>query len=126
MRYPHLVLSGHVHSYQRFTVEENDSRGAFEIACVVAGNGGYSKLGKLHKIDGAPPEAPMPLSDTPKLDAYDEDNFGFLRFEVDDKQIVGSYFSAAYEETTTPRPTMMDRFIINLPDRTVTTPHPES
>ena len=53
-RYPHLVLSGHVHNFQRFTVRQS----GFDVPCVVAGNGGYSKLGKLHKIDGQFPEAP--------------------------------------------------------------------
>ena len=35
-RYPHLILSGHVHNYQRFTVHQN----GIDVPCVVAGNGG--------------------------------------------------------------------------------------
>jgi hypothetical protein len=91
-KYPHLILSGHVHNYQRFTVQETGRGGAMQIACVVAGNGGYSKLGKLHKVHGQYPEAPMQVSDTLTLASYDQGNFGFLRFEVTAEQIVGRYF----------------------------------
>lgn len=120
-KYPHLILSGHVHSYQRFTAKENGKNGPFDVTCVVAGNGGYSKLGKLHKIDGSYPEAPMRVSDTLTLEKYDQDNFGFVRFEVTKKQIVGMYFSAPYEETKTPQPKMVDKFAIDLKTKTVTT-----
>jgi acid phosphatase type 7 len=120
-RYPHLVLSGHVHSYQRFTVKENDHGGAFDVTCVVAGNGGYSKLGKLHKIDGAYPPMPMQVSNTLTLEKYDQENFGFLRFEVTKEQILGTYFSAPYEETRTPTPQTMDIFTIDLQTRRVAT-----
>jgi calcineurin-like phosphoesterase family protein len=116
-RYPHLVLSGHVHNYQRFTVQES----GIEIPCVVAGNGGYSKLGKLHKIGGRWPEAPMKLSDTLTLEQYDQDRFGFLRFEVSREQIVGIYSSALFAETRTPATQVMDAFTIDLKTRKVAT-----
>ena len=116
-RYPHLVLSGHVHNYQRFTVRES----GFDVPCVVAGNGGYSKLGKLHKIDGQWPEAPMELSDTLSLEQYDQDRFGFLRFEVSKDQIVGIHTSAIFEETRTPATRVMDTFTIDLKARKVAT-----
>lgn len=118
-KYPHLILAGHVHNYQRFTTKENGKAGAFDVACVVAGAGGYSKLGKLHKINGKYPAMPMRLSDTLTLDKYDQDNFGFLRFEIDKKQIVGTYFSAPYQETTAPKAAITDRFAIDLKTRTV-------
>jgi acid phosphatase type 7 len=113
--YPHLVLSGHVHNYQRFTVE--DAKG--EIACVVVGNGGYSKLGKLHKIDGAYPKAPLQLSETLELASYDQDNFGFVRIEVTREQIIGTYLSAPYEETKIVTPSAEDTFTIDLKTRRV-------
>ncbi len=81
-RYPHLILSGHVHNYQRFTVKQSGQGGSFAIPCVVAGAGGYTKLGKLHKVGKSYPEAPMAVSDTLTLERYDQDNFGFLRLEV--------------------------------------------
>jgi hypothetical protein len=92
----------------------------FDIPCVVAGAGGYSKLGKLHKIGGKYPAAPMKLGDTLTLEKYDQDNFGFLRIEVTKQQIVGTYFSATYVETDTPKASTTDKFSIDLKGRAVT------
>ncbi len=116
-RYPHLVLSGHVHNYQRFTVRQDGA----EIPCVVAGNGGYSKLGKLHKVHGEWPSAPLQLTDTLRLEQYDQDRFGFMRFEVTAETITGIYTSAYFAETRTPEATVMDRFTIDLKTRQVAT-----
>jgi len=102
---------------QRFTVQENGST----LPCVVAGNGGYSKLGKLHKVDGQWPEAPMQLSETLRLEEYDQDRFGFLRFEVSKNQLTGIYTSAIFAETRTPDISVIDRFTIDLKTRRVTT-----
>jgi hypothetical protein len=116
-RYPHLVLSGHVHNYQRFTVQQS----GIQIPFVVAGNGGYSKLGKLHKIDGAWPTAPQRLTETLRLEQYDQDRFGFLRFEVSADRIVGTYTAAVFEETKTPAARVADGFVIDLKTRQVKT-----
>ena len=43
-RTPDLVLSGHVHDYQRFTRTMADGR---KVPYVVIGNGGYDNLHKL-------------------------------------------------------------------------------
>jgi calcineurin-like phosphoesterase family protein len=116
-RYPHLVLSGHVHNYQRFTVRQS----GFDVPCVVAGNGGYSKLGKLHKIHGQLPQAPMQLSDTLSLEQYDQNRYGFLRFEITKDQITGIYTSALFAETRTPEASVFDRFTVDLRARKVAT-----
>jgi hypothetical protein len=114
-RYPHLILSGHVHNYQRFTVLQKTGAGKkLSIPCVVAGNGGYKNLGKLHEVDGAYPPRPMKLSPTLSLEQYDQDNFGFLRVEVTKTELVGRYFSAPFQETTSPNATLMDQFSVNL------------
>ena len=118
-KYPHLILSGHVHNYQRFTVQQKVKNATFEIPCVVAGAGGYSKLGKLHTINGRPALAPLQLSDTLRLESYDDQYFGFLRFEVTKGQIVGTYFSAPFEQIETPRARITDGFTIDLTARTV-------
>jgi acid phosphatase type 7 len=118
-KYPHLILSGHVHDYQRFTVKQKVENATFEIPCVVAGAGGYSKLGKLHKINGRPALAPLQLSNTLRLESYDDQYFGFLRFEVTEGQIIGTYFSAPFEPNQTPRTRITDGFTIDLAARTV-------
>ncbi len=119
--YPHLVLSGHVHNYQRFTVQQAVEGGTAAIACVVAGNGGYSKLSTLEKLDGEDPTAPLKLTDTLQLEQYDEQNYGFLRFEVTKETITGIYSSAPYAETEPPRTSVVDKFTIDIVKRTVTT-----
>jgi hypothetical protein len=120
-RYPHLILSGHVHNYQRFTVQQTVKGGTVAVPCVVAGAGGYTKLGKLHKLDGKYPTAPLEVSNTLTLERYDQDKFGFLRLEVSHTSIVGSYFCAPYQQATSPQARQIDRFTINLAARTVTT-----
>jgi len=119
--YPHLILSGHVHNYQRFTVRQPLQNGSAAIACVVAGNGGYSKLSTLEKLHGEAPTAPMTLTDTLTLNQYDQTNYGFLRFEVTKQAILGIYSSAPYAETEVPQTSVVDRFTIDLVSRTVTT-----
>jgi acid phosphatase type 7 len=117
--YPHLILSGHVHNYQRFTVKQQVKNATFEIPCVVAGAGGYSKLGKLHNINGRPAFAPLQLTNTLRLESYDDQYFGFLRFEVTQTQLVGTYFSAPYEPNQTPKARITDGFTVDLTARTV-------
>ena len=118
--WPHLVLSGHVHNYQRFTTKNAVGGSELDVTCVVAGNGGYSKLGKLHKIMGAHPQAPLQLSPTLALETYDQVNFGFVRLEITGKEITGIYTSAPYAEERTPDAKVMDRWTIPL--RPVTAP----
>jgi len=119
--YPHMILAGHVHNYQRFTVKAQVNGKSADITCIVAGAGGYSKLGKLHKIDGSYPEPGLNLSETLSLEQYDQDNFGFLRIEVEKDKIVGRYFSAPFAEERTPAVNQTDTFTIVMADRSVST-----
>jgi hypothetical protein len=120
-RYPNLILSGHVHNYQRFTSVLQGPKGQIQLPCVVAGAGGYTKLGKLQKIGGAYPSAPLPLGGNLTLEQYDQDNFGFLRLEVSKTQIVGTYTSAPHLAGGTPSPTVVETFTVDLAKNTVTT-----
>ena len=120
-RYPNLILSGHVHNYQRFTKVTQGPKGALQIPCIVAGAGGYINLGTLHTVNGAPPKAPLSLTNGLTLAQYDQTNFGFLRFEVTKGQIAGTYFSAPYVSGGTPAAKVADSFVIDLVKNTVTT-----
>jgi hypothetical protein len=73
----------------------------------------------LHKIKGKAPVAPLQLSDTLRLESYDDQDFGFLQLEVTKEEIVGSYFSAPFVEGETPKPKAADGFTINLVAHTV-------
>ena len=95
-RLPDLVLSGHIHNYQRFTrpLENGET-----LAYVVAGAGGYPNLHTLARVGGAPP--PVPWTDPVTgwtLNNYSQQHrHGFLRVTVTTTSINGVY-------TTVPRP----------------------
>jgi len=120
-RYPNLILSGHVHNYQRFTNALSGPKGQIALPCVVAGAGGYTKLGTLQKIGGSPPKAPLTVLPGLTLEQYDQADFGFLRLEVSKTQIVGTYISAPYAAGTTPAAKVVDVFTVDLAKHTVTT-----
>jgi len=121
-RYPNLILSGHVHNYQRFTNVMSGPKGQLQIPCIVAGAGGYTNLGKLQKIGGAFPTTPLKISSDLTLETYDQTNFGFLRLEVSKTQILGTYTSAPYDPSgAAPASVVKDSFTIDLTRNTVTT-----
>jgi len=120
-RYPNLILSGHVHNYQRFTLTVKAGKKQLEIPTVVAGAGGYTNLGKLQKIKGALPEVPLQLGNGLTLEQYDQDNFGFLRLELSKAQIVGTYMSAPYSVGATPEAKVVESFAIDVAGYTVQT-----
>lgn len=87
--WPHAVLSGHAHNYQRFT----RSIGKRQIPYVVCGNGGHPPLQKL-AVDttlrtpiALPAFAQPERNDSVTLDNYDFKSFGYLRLVVDTSQL---------------------------------------
>jgi Calcineurin-like phosphoesterase len=95
-RIPTAVLSGHVHSYQRF----ERTLGAQKVPYIVAGAGGYANtLNLLHKIEhdagGKPLKAGFQTTHPDlKLMAHNDREPGFLRVTVDGKkqQVTFDYF----------------------------------
>lgn len=94
-RVPDLVLTGHVHNYQRFSVPTN----AKTLTYVVAGAGGYPNLHSMAHVNGAPPPTPWTDEGTgATLEAYNKEmRHGFLRLAVTETSLEGVY-------TTVPRP----------------------
>ena len=95
-RMPDLVLSGHVHNYQRFTRKVKNKK----VTYIVAGAGGYANsLRAMHKIalDPAtkkPIKAPIQTARPDvKFETYNEIEPGFLRLTVTKQKIVGEYFT---------------------------------
>jgi hypothetical protein len=87
--WPHAVLSGHAHNYQRFT----RTIGKRQIPYVVCGNGGHPPLQKLG-VDislrtpiALPAFAQPERGDSVTLDNYDFKSFGYLRVVVDTQQL---------------------------------------
>jgi hypothetical protein len=120
-RYPDMVLSGHVHNYQRFTYDVQGPKGTLQIPYIVAGAGGYTKLGHLQLINGQPPSQPLPIGNGLTLECYDDTNYGFLRIAVSKTQIVGTYFSAPFSNATSPVGSQVETFTVDLANHTVTT-----
>lgn len=78
--WPHAVLSGHAHDYQRYTREI----GGMQIPYINAGGGGFG----LAKLIRDPIALPMRFEGQDAvLEALDEANYGFLRITVDRKQM---------------------------------------
>src|SRR5205085_10823761 len=95
-RMPDLVLSGHVHNYQRFTRKVKKKK----VTYVVAGAGGYADtLRAMHKIALDPAtkkriKAPIQTARPDvKFETYNEIEPGFLRLTVTKQKIVGEYFT---------------------------------
>ena len=82
-RLPQLVVSGHVHDYQRFT----RSNLAQAIPYVVIGNSGYHNLHRL--APGAKPGEQLAPGVT--FDYGDDSEYGFLKLTVAAGQISGEY-----------------------------------
>jgi hypothetical protein len=114
--WPHAVLSGHAHNYQRFTRVHQ----AMQIPYIIAGNGGHAvnPLKREPEAGGAPLaaadssrqagatryqtpfRAPTVLQtasktkDLVRLENYDDQDFGYLRVVVTQKQLRIEYHPA--------------------------------
>jgi hypothetical protein len=95
--WPHAVLAGHAHSYQRFTRLRSDGT---EIPYLVCGNGGHN-VQRLHSLDGGALRAPQALQlksrgeDHVTFERYDDTNYGYLRLIVTPKQLRIEYHPAS-------------------------------
>jgi hypothetical protein len=120
--WPHAVLSGHAHNYQRFT-RTKDGR---QTPYIVCGNGGHAVSHLTKK--GSPalrvPMAQTVLSDgtdSVTLDNYDDQDFGYLRILVDATQLRIEYHPASDgAEAKTPD----DAVTVDLESRTLTSYQP--
>ncbi len=72
--WPHAVLSGHAHNYQRYTRIAN----GYQIPYVVAGCGGHSPLSKMRSTV----RTPYKIDSTLTLESYDDTDYGYLRIVV--------------------------------------------
>ncbi|WP_082077396.1 metallophosphoesterase [Bradyrhizobium sp. LTSPM299] len=95
--WPHAVLSGHAHNYQRFTRRMADR----EIPYIIGGNGGHATSRLRRKQDGGVLRVPTELPqlaqgrDTVVFENYDDQNYGYLRVFVDEQQLRVEYHPAS-------------------------------
>lgn len=97
-RQPSMVLSGHVHNYQRFT------RKYPELPYIVAGAGGYHNLHQMASNLGPLPADLGQVS----LDAFCDSQWGYLRLDVTPSSIVGAYYAVALDGSSA----QVDSFIV--------------
>jgi acid phosphatase type 7 len=94
-RWPHLVLSGHVHNYQRFTRTLHEGH---DCTYVVCGAGGYHNLHAL-AADAVPG---MEVAPGLVLEQFDATQWGYLRLTVTSSSIAGEYVGVDKEGNVTP------------------------
>jgi hypothetical protein len=93
--WPHAILSGHAHNYQRFTRTKDGRQTPF----LVAGDGGHGMTALTKKTEPAirvPVDQPTLSDGTDKItfDSYDDQDFGYLRIIADAKQLRIEYHPA--------------------------------
>lgn len=117
--WPHAVLSGHAHNYQRYT----RTLGSRQIPHVVLGNGGHgltplSKGATLRTPQAMPVFAQPEAKDTVTFESYDDKNYGYARILVDAAQLRIEYHPASDGATTK---TPDDAVTVALASGTLTT-----
>jgi len=90
-RHPDMVLSGHVHNYQRYTRQVEDR----EIPYVVAGGGGYYNMYAMQtNPDGSALDVPTSMYETGlTLENYVDDRHGFMKMRFERERILGEYYA---------------------------------
>lgn len=86
-RYPHMVMSGHVHAYERFTRRTLAGR---EITYIVCGNSGYHHLHSMAL--GA--KVGEELAPGVVLEAFEDKRWGYLELAIDRGGIGGRFHPA--------------------------------
>jgi len=96
--WPHAVLAGHAHNYQRFT--RTRTRGGTQIPYLVCGNGGHNVM-PLTKHGSPPLRTPQVIqpahgnTDQVVLENYDDQDYGYLRIVVTATQLRIEYHPAS-------------------------------
>ncbi len=90
--WPHAVLSGHAHSYQRYTRSVNK----MQIPYIIAGNGGHG-LTPLTKAGQPALRVPLQSQSDPNVtfESYDDQDYGYLRVVVTAQQLRIEYHPAS-------------------------------
>jgi hypothetical protein len=122
--WPHAILSGHSHNYQRYT----RAIGTRQIPFLVIGNGGHG-LTQINKGQTIRTPAPAPAfaqpeaKDSVTFESYDDTNYGYTRILVTAAQLRIEYHPASDGAATK---TPDDAVTVALATGTLTTYTPPS
>jgi Calcineurin-like phosphoesterase len=104
--WPHAVLSGHAHNYQRYTRTLPVGKTTRQIPYLVIGNGGHGLTSLSTGTTTLRTPQPMPVfaqpeaNDTVTFASYDDKNYGYARILVDPNQLRIEYHPASDGATT--------------------------
>lgn len=109
---PDLVLSGHVHNYQRFSKRYADGS---VIPYVVSGAGGYADLHRIAELGNPLVVDNLPIMRQVQLENYCDTHHGFLKITLS-KQEVGILISCEYftfrQDAHGDEATLFERFYV--------------
>jgi hypothetical protein len=106
--WPHAVLAGHAHNYQRYTRLVNN----YQTPYIVAGCGGHSPLAAMRGTY----RTPYKIDSTLTLENYDTTDYGYLRIVVN-AQTMRIEFHPEDDGAVTKTPD--DSITVNLATRTI-------
>ncbi len=112
-RYPDIVMSGHVHNYQRFTRQVAGR----DLPYIVAGGGGYFNLYKVQSnADGTPLEVPVAMAEPGiTLENYCDDRHGYMLMTFTEGSITGEYYAVNESNQPNPgQPNRIDNFTVDI------------
>lgn len=126
--YPHAIISGHAHNYQRYTRKLQFNGRSYSVPFVICGDGGHN-VDKLVKSSfGKQTPEPRDNIDVSYMDTgtivqstgltlnkHDDQNSGFLRVQVSASSLTLTFKPVAKSETA-PKP---DTVAVNLATHTV-------
>ncbi len=129
--YPHAVLSGHAHNYQRFTRTLRFGGKNIDIPFIICGDGGHNVLKLVQGKAGQPaqepqfgvsvdylePTQPAVQSQGLILKHYDDTNYGYLRITVDKSHLAIGFHQVG--QSTIPQ-SRVDMVTVDLATRQVT------
>jgi acid phosphatase type 7 len=109
---PDVVLSGHVHDYQRFI---KSYPGHKSLTYIVAGAGGYADLHAIAQPNDPDFPDQSTLLDDVALQNYCTHTHGFLKLAVTRQmgkmQLKGEYFTVSHQDEPT---RLFDSFVIDI------------
>ncbi|HZY36126.1 MAG TPA: metallophosphoesterase [Mucilaginibacter sp.] len=113
--FPDIVISGHVHNYQRFTKTYPDGR---TIPFIVAGAGGYADLHRIARPDDPAYPDTHPQLDNVLLENYCDHTHGFLKMTLERVKgkitLAGEYFILSAKVNNTDEARLFDFFMVNI------------
>jgi Calcineurin-like phosphoesterase len=98
--YPHAIISGHAHNYQRYTRTFKFGGKEIDVPFIISGSAGHAVNALTKAKRGQPSQEPKNGSDVSYLDSkslfgkttltlekYDDENSGYLRISADKSQL---------------------------------------